>query len=666
MDYDALILGLFLILACTLIVLFISSKLRLPTIIGFFLAGILVGPSGLHLFTYEQVELVAEFGIILLMFTIGLDISIKNLLSMKKIVLIGGGVQVLLTTLAVWLLLQAVGLPSGASLLVGMMAATSSTAIVLNIYQNNGQIDARHGKIALGILIFQDLAVIPMMLITPMLAEAGSFDITSSLIQLAIGMTALVIVLVAALYIVPRILDKIAAQRSRELFIISVLTICFGIAWILSLNGVSLSLGAFLAGVAISGSEYSHEVIGLIMPIRDILTSFFFISVGMLLSISYMIQNILLIVALLILLILGKTFITTISAKAAGAATGTALLSGIGLAQIGEFSFVLGTTGISLGILTNDLYQTFLAIAILSMTITPFAIGAAPKITAKLARPKIPADRPDFADSQTCSIKPSNHVIVVGYGVAGKYVIRALKKVGKPYLIIEMNPETVKHVKQTGEHIIYGDAGHETLLEYAGITRASTLVITIPDTTAIKNILSNARRLNPKIPIITRSKYISDTTTLFRLGADEVIADEREAAIQISRRIFANENIADTDLVQYIKQIRAEVYAEITQARSSPDAKPGKIEHLVGTLEPKSKTTFTLLQVGKNSSVDGQPLCKLHLRTTYSTTVVSLRHSNGEPVLPIDGNTILSEGDIVELMGTETQLTLIKNLFKES
>ncbi|MCQ2356844.1 MAG: cation:proton antiporter, partial [Methanocorpusculum sp.] len=383
MAVETTMMGLFLLLAATLVVLFISSKIHLPAIIGFFVTGILIGPSCLHQFTYDQVSLVAEFGLILLMFTIGLEISLKNLLAMKRLVLIAGGVQILLTTFVVWLILNAAGIAPGTALLLGFMVASSSTAIVLNLYQNNGQIDTRHGKLILAILICQDIAVIPIMLLLPVIAGAGG-NVVSSLMTLGTDIIALVVVLGIALVMVPRILDVVAARRNRELFIISVVTICIGVAWILSLAGVSTSLGAFLAGVAIAGSEYNHEVFGIIMPIRDLMTSVFFISVGMMLSVAFMLDHILFILALVAVLFLGKTVITTAAGLLSGAAAGAAVIGGVGLAHIGEFSFVLGAAGMSLGLLNDTIYQVFLAVAILSMTIAPFAVDAAPKVSRKV------------------------------------------------------------------------------------------------------------------------------------------------------------------------------------------------------------------------------------------------------------------------------------------
>ena len=568
-----LIMSVVVVLACAIAVLFVGRRLRMPFIIGYFITGIIVGPACLGLVTEEQVSLLAELGVILLMFTIGLEMSLKSLLSMKKIVLIGGTLQLVLTTAIVWAVMVAVGFNSNVALFIGFLVAHSSTAVIMNLYQNSGEVDTKHGKIALGLLIFQDLNVIPMMLLVPILAGNSTTNLMGSLLHFGMGMIVLVIVLIGAIFLVPRFLTRVALTRSKELFIISIVAICFGIAWLMSLNGVSLALGAFLAGIAISESDYSHEVIGQILPFRDLLTSFFFVSIGMMLNLQYVAEHLLLIIVLAVVLMLGKAAINIVSVRAIGITGAAAILSAIGLSQIGEFSFILGSTGLSAGILTQDVYQVFLAITIVTMAITPFAVNAGPAIAKRLVRPKVPGEDIFCGDDENCEVKPKEHVIIVGYGLAGQYVAKALKRVDIPYLILELNAETVNREKMRGERIVYGDATRDSILEYAGVMKARSIVITIPDMEAIKAIVTTVRRMNPHINIITRSRFISETKELYRLGADEVIVDEREAALQIFRRILANEQVPQQDLDQYVKQIRNDLY---DQYISSERALAGK------------------------------------------------------------------------------------------
>ncbi|HJK64466.1 MAG TPA: cation:proton antiporter [Methanocorpusculum sp.] len=666
MAVEATMMGLFLLLAATLVVLLISSRIHLPTIIGFFVTGILIGPSCLQLFTYDQVSLVAEFGLILLMFTIGLEISLKNLLAMKRLVLIAGGVQIILTTIVVWAVLMLFGIPSGTAVLLGFMVASSSTAIVLNIYQSNGQIDTRHGKLILAILICQDIAVIPIMLLLPVIAGVGG-DMMSSVMSLGTSLVALVVVLGIALVVVPRILDVVASRRNRELFIISVMTICIGVAWILSLAGVSSSLGAFLAGVAIAGSEYNHEVLGIIMPIRDLMTSVFFISVGMMLSVAFMLENILVILVIVAVLFVGKMVITSAAGLLAGASTGAAVIGGASLAHIGEFSFVLGTTGMSLGLMSDTIYQVFLAVAILSMAMAPFAVDAAPKIARHVVCSPLfgkgcpPGTTEQVMPTDVSADEDHEYVIVVGFGPAGKYVVRALKRVGREYIILEMNPETVAAERAKGENIAYGDASLEPILRYAGIERAKTLVISIPDSATVRGIVSTARRMNPRTTIITRTRYTGESPTLFKIGVDEVIADEREAGLALTRRVFASENVPEKDLDRYVREVRAEIFSEREEAMAQK-AEESRLRRLSSSLEHTERMEFIHVPVHPASEAAGKTLAELHLRKQFRVSVMSVRRESGEMVIP-DGTTVVLAHDMVLLSGSREDVAAVQRLF---
>ncbi|MCZ0863407.1 cation:proton antiporter [Methanocorpusculum vombati] len=673
-----LIMSVVVVLACAIAVLFVGRRLRMPFIIGYFITGIIVGPACLGLVTEEQVSLLAELGVILLMFTIGLEMSLKSLLSMKKIVLIGGTLQLVITTAAVWAVMVAVGFASNLALFIGFLVAHSSTAVIMNLYQNSGEIDTKHGKIALGLLIFQDLNVIPMMLMVPILAGSAEANFFGELLNFGVGMVVLVIVLVAAIFLVPRFLTRVALTRSKELFIISIVAICFGIAWLMSLNGVSLALGAFLAGIAISESDYSHEVIGQILPFRDLLTSFFFVSIGMMLNLVYVWEHLILIIAVAILLLLGKTLINFISVKAIGIASGAALLSAIGLSQVGEFSFILGSTGLEAGILSQDIYQVFLAITIVTMAVTPFAVNAGPALAKRLIKPKVPGENIFGNDIESCDVRPKEHVVIVGYGLAGQYVAKALKRVDIPYIILELNAETVDREKRRGERIVYGDATRDSILEYAGLMKARTIVISIPDMEAIKAIICTARGMNPRINIITRSRFISETEELYRLGADEVIVDEREAAIQIFRRILANEQVPQQDLDQYVKQIRNDLYDQYIDAKMTPNARETEgngwfeaIRLKAKSIDEKtatSRSSVEQIHVGRNCEVAGKRLSDIHLRANYGVSVIAVRRGEegGDTVVAPDGNTMLEEGDTAVVIGDRAAITEILPLFIEN
>ncbi|HJJ47521.1 MAG TPA: cation:proton antiporter [Methanocorpusculum sp.] len=665
----ALMFSVFIVLVCAILVIFVGRKFRIPLIIGYFITGIIVGPSVLGLVATDQVQLLADFGIVLLMFTIGLEMSLKNLLSMKRIVLIGGGIQVCLTTAVMCLIMHfIVGLPLNTAFLIGMMVAASSTAIVLSLYQKSGEAEKQHGKIALGILIFQDLAVIPMMLLCPLLADQN-VNVTESLIQLGLGLLGMFVILIAAIYLVPRILRKVALTRSSELFIISVVVICFGIAGLMSLAGISLALGAFLAGLAISESDYCHEVIGQVMPLRDILTSFFFVSLGMMLDLTFFIENIWVVIMLSLAIIMIKCLINCFSVRIVKkVATGTAILSGIGLAQIGEFSFVLGKEGLGLGVLSDSVYQFFLGIALLTMMATPLLIKAGPKISSVFSSEMVQTKGGGISH-----FEEKSHVIIVGYGLAGRYVARALRKVGIPYIIIELNPDTVSAERKKGENIVYGDASHESMLKYADIECAQTLVVSIPNMDSVKAIISLARRMNPKIGIITRSRFISETKTLYSLGADEVIVDEREAAIQAFRRILSNEQVPLQDIDVYAQQLRNDMYNKYIETPvTSHIRREGRGSFLNVFMlkmrrseekESSDKSFVEQIRVEEGAAVAGRLLSELHLRAEFGVSVIAVRKADADAVVSPDGETRLCAGDLIVVIGERSSIQKMTPLF---
>lgn len=672
-----LLMAVVIVLACAVGVLFVSRKIHIPFIIGYFITGMIVGPYGLHLITEEQVAVLAELGVILLMFTIGLEISLKNLLSMKKVVLIGGGLQMVVTTALIWLALQFAGIPSNTAIFLGMMVSTSSTAIVLNIYQTKGQMATKHGKIALGILIFQDLAVVPMMMLVPILSGPEETNLLGSVLNFVVGLGMLAVILVAAIYLVPKFLQRVALTRSNELFIISIVTICLGIAWLMSLNGVSLALGAFLAGVAISESDYSHEVIGQIMPIRDLLTSFFFVSIGMLLNLGFLVQHLPFLLILAAALIMAKLIVTFVSVKALGIATSVAFLSAFGLSQIGEFSFVLGATGYASGILSDNVYQVFLAVSIMTMIMTPTMIGAAPRFVDRFFPMPVPTGPGYSGPAEGLEDElPIGHVIIVGYGLTGHYVAKALKKVDIPYIILELNPETVAYEKKNGENIHYGDASREAVLEFAGIKKAQTIVVSIPQMDVIKAILTTARRMNPKIGIITRSRYISETAELYRLGADEVIVDEKEAALQIFHRILSNQQVPVQDFDLYAKQARNEIYDKYIEmpinSNLKLNTKGGRFDIVrmrakqTSDMLAKNKSRVEQIRVEKGATIAGKRISEVQLRKNYGVSVIAVRCAGkADAIVSPDGDTILNEGDTAVVIGEREAITSIMELFAE-
>ncbi|MDE0504597.1 MAG: cation:proton antiporter, partial [Candidatus Poribacteria bacterium] len=411
-------------------VLLVCHRLRVPSIVGFLVTGLIAGPHGLALIKADgEVEILAEVGVILLLFTIGIEFSLKSLLQIKRSVLVGGSLQVGLTLTAAFAIARYFGTPSNQSIFIGCLAAVSSTAIVMKLLQERDETRTPHGRTALAILIFQDIAIVPMMLITPLLANQAS-DISNALILLlAKGVAMIAVVVVGARYVVPVILSQVLRTRSREVFLLSVLAICLGVVWLTSRFGVSLALGAFLAGLIVSESESSHDALGHITPFRDVFTSFFFVSVGMLLDFHVLIERPLLIAGLTVAILAAKSLIAGGVTTMLGYPLRTAILAGLTLSQVGEFAFILSRTGVEHGLLSDLNYRVFLAVSVVTMAATPFIVAGAARVADEVSRLPLPnklvVGFRRIAQAQ--QLDQRNHIVIVGFGLNGKNVAKAAR-----------------------------------------------------------------------------------------------------------------------------------------------------------------------------------------------------------------------------------------------
>ena len=558
-----LLTDIVIILGLSIVVLFVCSLLRIPTIVGFFLTGMLAGPHGLGLIkAINEVEILAEIGIVLLLFTIGMEFSLKNLLRIKKSILMGGSLQVWLTFLAVFVIAMKLGQSFGESMFLGFLIPLSSTAVVLKVIQERAEVDSPHGSTSLGILIYQDVIIVPMMLFTPLLVGATTGLAKSPFALLTEGIGIILFVVVCAKWIVPQVLHQIARTRNRELFLLSVVIICFGFAWLFSSAGLSLALGAFLAGLIISESEYAHQALGNILPLHDISMSFFFISIGMLLDVGFLFQRPGLIVLIALGVLALKTIIAGFGTVLLGFPIRTAVLVGLALSQVGEFSFILSKTGIEFGLLAGDIYQMFLAVSVLTMALTPLIIAFAPRTADFVLRLPMPERlRRGFSPVQEVKLAgKKDHLVIIGFGFNGRNLARAAKVRGIPYCIIEMNPETVREEKAKGEPIYYGDATHEAVLQRADIEDARVAVVAISDPTATRRIVELVRKLSPGVYVIVRTRFLQEVKTLHALGADEVIPEEFETSVEIFARVLEKYLVPRDEIDKYIDEIRSEDY----------------------------------------------------------------------------------------------------------
>jgi monovalent cation:H+ antiporter-2, CPA2 family len=647
-----------IIFGLAIVVLFICHRLHIPVILGFLVTGILVGPYGLALVKeVHEVEILAEIGVVLLLFTIGIEFSFKKLLQIKKTVLIGGPLQVIITFVATFFLSRYFDLTVVRSIFMGFLVALSSTAIVLKLIQGKSEMDSPHGRATLGILIFQDIIVVPMILITPILAGTSATLDTSLLVLLAKGIGIILLVIISAKWIVPKLLYQIIRTRDNEFFILSLVVICFSVAWLTSKAGLSLALGAFLAGLIISESEYSHHALGHILPFKDIFTTFFFVSIGMMLNVQYLFEQIVSVSILALSLILIKAVIAGTVTLLLGYSLRTAIIAGCALAQIGEFSFILAGVGHEHGFLAGSIYQRFLAVTILTMALTPFVISLAPRLANLVLRipfPKrfISGNHPDLSNRIS---EQQDHLVIIGFGLNGKNLAHAAKATSIPYAIIEMNSDTVQNEQAKGEPIIYGDAGHKNALDAVNIKHARVAVVAINDATATRQITQQIKRLNPTIHLFVRTRFVNELEPLQKLGADEVIPEEFETSIEIFARVLSKYLIPRNEINNIVSDVRANNYNTFRSLSNWS----GKVSDLKQQL---SNIDISVIQIERGSSLVGKSIENSDLRKKYGISIVAIKHEekvvdNPEP------SVILNADDIIYLLGTPDKITEAQGLF---
>jgi len=576
MTHVPLLDELAIIAALGVIVSVLLARLRLPTVAGLLMAGALVGPFGLKLVSsVSAIEMLAEVGVVLLLFTIGLEFSLTRLRSIFAQVAIGGSVQVGLTTAVVTGVAVALGRPFGEGIFYGFVFALSSTAIVLRALSERRELDAPHGRFIVGALIFQDLCVVPMVLVVPLLGASAGGEAAARDIGIALGKAAVVVVAVVAIarLVVPRIFKWVDASRSREVFLLTVLGICIGTAWLTSLAGLSLALGAFLGGMVVADTEFGHRAMGDMLPLRDAFLSVFFVSLGMLFDIRAVIEHPVAVAVLFTGFLLGKGVVASFAAATMRFPARAAWLAGVGLAQFGEFGFVLVRLGESSRVIDASASSTLLAAGIASMFVTPLLVRLAPHLTAgeKLLGPltKLLGAQSIESMEQPDGTKRSGHVVVVGYGVAGQLVASALTRSGVRYVALELNAETVKRARAAGEEVFYADATSIEALHHASLETAAALVLLMNDPQAVERVVEAAHRTAPKVPIILRTHYLSDRRQLLALGATEIVAEELEAGVEVVARVLTRLDVPRAAIDEWLVEVRTMTEPSARTAPSS-------------------------------------------------------------------------------------------------
>lgn len=644
---------LVIIFSLSIAVILACHPFKIPPIVGFLLTGVLVGPHGLQFISaVDDVDMLATIGIVLLLFTVGMEFSLTKIFEYKRFFFIGGVIQVGLTVALGFLSSWAFGSSIYTSIFFGFLLSLSSTAIVLRVLEEKSESGTPHGRFATGVMIFQDVIAIPMMLLLPLLGGGSESLDSTFLYSAAKGFTILVTSLVAAHYLIPHLLYFIAKTRNRELFLLSVFTICFAVAWMTSSVGLSLSLGAFLAGLIISESEFRHEAIGDILPFQDLFTSFFFISVGMLLDLSFFLSYPLVIIAIAIGVILLKTGTAALAALAVGLPLRTALLSGIALNQIGEFSFVLAKSGSQYGLSTEYHYQLFLAVAILTMGLTPTFIAWSHQLVELIFKLPLPDHWKSGAKDAGSSGHESpykDHIIIIGFGINGRNLAYAAKEALIPYVVLEINAETVRAEKGKGEPIYFGDATHPSVLHHVNLSAARAVAIVINDFTAIRQIITQVRRMNPDIYIIVRTRYLQQTALMYELGASEVIPDEFGSSIEVFTRVMTLFEVPSAQIEKVVDEVRSSFYEKLKSLRLHPTT----LSDLTRNVSHLSVKSF---QIKPSCELVGKTIAESNLRPNYNLTVIAIKR-NQQTLAKIEAETVIFAQDVLTVVGERADVT---------
>jgi len=589
----------------------------------------------------------ADVGVVLLLFSIGLEFSLTRLRDIFRQVALGGALQVGLTTAATAGVALALGQPLGRGVFYGFAFALSSTAVVLRALAERRELDAPHGRFIVGTLIFQDLCVVPMVLIVPLLGTSGGGGGAAVSIGFALVKAAVVVVgtVVVARFIVPKVLGWVDASRSREVFLLAILGLCIGTAWLTSLAGLSVALGAFLGGMVVADTEYGHRAMGDILPLRDAFVSIFFVSLGMLFDVRIVAAHPSLVAALLAGFVLAKGALATLAAMAMRFPSRVAWLAGVGLAQFGEFGFVLTRLAQSHGVIDDDATGPLLAAGIGSMFLTPLLVRAAPHITAgeRLLAPLeklIGVQSIDEADDGHDKLE--GHIVIVGFGVAGQFAARTLRECDIRFVVLELNADNVRKGKELGLPVFYADATSEEALRHAHVEHARRVVLLMNDPQAAQRVVHTVRRVAPGVSILMRTRYLAERGPLLKLGAHDVVAEEVEGAVEIIARLLRSSEIPRNVIDERIRGVRAQTQT----SERKPTLRRNRLLDVGGLAELKIESAL----VHDRSPAAGASPVTLRLRSNTGALVVGVRRANKLLENP-DPTVAFEPGDVVYFVG---------------
>ncbi|MBI4170040.1 MAG: cation:proton antiporter [Acidobacteria bacterium] len=653
---------LVVLLAIACAVLFLLTRLRLPPVVGYLLSGVLLGPFGLRLITgSDAVATLAEIGVMLLMFTLGLEFDTGVFQRFKQVVLGGGSLQILLTLLCAVLAGPFLGWSPRTAFFLGCVVALSSTAVVLKSLMQQGLLDTLPGRLTVGILILQDLSVVPMMILLPI--AGGSAAAIAGNLSLAVGRAALLLAVTFVLsrWVMPRVLNLIASGRSQELFLLATLTLCLGMAWLSHSLGVSYALGAFLAGLILGGSEYAHQMTADIVPFRDVFSGVFFVAMGMLMDPGYALANwpsVLVVVGLILVL---KTAITTAAVGGFGYPLPVALQVGINLAQVGEFSFLIALMGVQSGLITRETYQVAIAASVISMIVAPVLTQKSAAIASyagRLTGGILPAwsrlAEPYEGEGQEPHEPLSGHLVILGYGTLGRTLGEVLVTHQVPFVALEIDPTLVREARRAGHPVRYGDAGSDELLRRAGVDRARILAVTLPDHVMERAVIRRARRMNPGLHILARGRRGVEDEELYRDGADEVIHEGFEVGIEFLARILRRLNFPKQAVERQLGRLRSGRY-EVFRREDFAPLPLGDVRRSLDALRVE------FLEIPPESPLIGKSLRDAGVREATGALILAVVR-DGRIITSPEAWFVLQEKDTILVSGAIEQVAEVETL----
>ena len=647
-----------IIFALSTFVNFLFNKIKIPTIVGYLLTGIIVGPSMLGIISSpHEIELMAEIGVVMLLFTIGIEFSLNHLLKIRRIVFLGGFLQFLFTVMVTLFIARGYGIDWKGALFVGFLTALSSTAVVLKILQERGELTSNYGRTVLGILIFQDLLLVPLLLIIPVLGGEATLSGHQILILVLKAIFIIGFIYVGNRWLMPNFLRAVAMTKNQELFLMSILLICLSVALLTSQLGMSLAFGAFLAGLMISESEYSHNAFGHLIPFKDTFASFFFVSIGILLDLGFVYDHPVLVVFTVVLVIFFKALLAGGTAFLLGHTFRGTIMVGLALSQVGEFSFILAKLGFDNNLIATFHYQLFIAVAVLTMSATPLLIRVSRPLSNVLLKLPLPAKLVDgiFPLPQIDIPELKNHLVFIGKDSRAVNLSVMAKNMKLPYISIVFDPAMVRKRQLKGENVVYGDAVNEPILFKAHADKADIVVISIGNLITSMAIINKVRGMNPHAHIIVRTKQVDDIEELYNLGANQVIPEEFETSLELFERVLAKLLVPRRQINSVIARIRDDHYGIFLEKEIKSD---------LSAMMDNANIEIMAFKVDNASPVNGKSLMEIQFRKTYGTTVVALLREKVLLDNP-DPETIFAPGDTVYIMGRSEQIANAIELFSQ-